>query len=460
VARAARGEVGEFGPAFLSARLAQLLPQFPHLGMCVAFSGGVDSTALLAALARLHKPALQLRALHVDHQLHPASRLWSAHCRRTARALGVRIQVCRIRVARARGESLEAAARRARYAALAAALRAGEVLLTAHHEDDQLETVLLQLLRGAGVAGLAAMPAVAPFAGTVLVRPLLAVAHQQLLDWVSAQGLGWVEDDSNAQQQFDRNYLRHHVLPRLRARWPAAAATVARSARHAAEAQRLLDQLAEQDAAQAAVGAALAAKVLRRLSPARRRNALRYWIAAAGLLAPSSRQLEQLCGPLLDARRDAQPSLAWQGARVRREADLLHLQAHARSPRAGKRAPHDAPLTWRWALRRPLRLPGGRGALRLEAAARGPLSLAALPPVLTVRQRRGGERLRPVPGGPRRTLKGLLQEARVPLEERARLPLIFAGETLLAVGERWLDATVQAHAGSTRRGRLVWRTAG
>jgi tRNA(Ile)-lysidine synthase len=145
---------------------------------------------------------------------------------------------------------------------------------------------------------------------------------------------------------------------------------------------------------------------------------------------------------------------------VRREADLLHLQAHARSPRAGKRAPHDAPLTWRWALRRPLRLPGGRGALRLEAAARGPLSLAALPPVLTVRQRRGGERLRPVPGGPRRTLKGLLQEARVPLEERARLPLIFAGETLLAVGERWLDATVQAHAGSTRRGRLVWRTAG
>jgi tRNA(Ile)-lysidine synthase len=460
VARAARGERGKFGPALLSAHLAQLLPQFPHLALCVAFSGGVDSTALLAALARLHKPALRLRALHVDHQLRPDSQLWSAHCRRTARALGVRIQVCRIGVPRARGGSLEAAARRARYAALAAALRGGEVLLTAHHEDDQLETVLLQLLRGAGVAGLAAMPAVAPFAGTVLVRPLLSVAHQELLDWVSSQGLSWVEDDSNAQEQLDRNYLRHNVLPRLRARWPAAAATVARSARHAAEAQRLLDQLAEHDAAQAAVGAALSAKVLRRLSPERRRNALRYWIAAAGLLAPSSRQLEQLCGPLLDARRDAQPSLAWQGARMRREVDLLHLQAHARSPRAGKRAPHDAPLTWRWALRRPLRLPGGRGALRLEPAARGPLSLAALPPVLTVRQRRGGERLRPVPGGPRRTLKGLLQEARVPLEERARLPLIFAGETLLAVGERWLDATVQAHAGSTRRGRLVWRTAG
>jgi tRNA(Ile)-lysidine synthase len=335
------------------------------------------------------------------------------------------------------------------------------VLLTAHHEDDQLETVLLQLLRGAGLAGLAAMPAVASFAGTVLVRPLLSVAHQQLLDWVSAQGLSWVEDDSNAQEQLDRNYLRRNVLPRLRARWPAAAATVARSARHAAEAQRLLDGLAEHDAAQAAVGAALSAKVLRRLSPERRRNALRYWITAAGLLAPSSRQLEQLCGPLLDARPDAQPRVAWQGARVWREADLVHLQAHARSPqRPGRRATPDAPLTWRWALRRPLRLPGGRGALTLEVASRGPLSLAALPPVLTVRQRRGGERLRPVPGGPRRTLKGLLQEARVPLEERARLPLIFAGETLLAVGERWLDATVQAHAGTARRGRLVWRAAG
>lgn len=457
MARAARGERPKFGPAFLSTRLAQLLPQFPHLSACVAFSGGLDSTALLAALAQLRNRGLQVRALHVDHHLQPASRTWSAHCRRIARALGVPIRVLNITVARRPGESPEAAARRARYAALAAALKEHEVLLTAHHEDDQLETVLLQLLRGAGIAGLAAMPAVAAFAGTQLARPLLGVARADLLAWVQAQGLEWIEDESNARESFDRNYLRLRVLPLLRARWPAAAAAVARSARHAAEAQRLLDALGEGDAAAAAVGAALSAKVLRRLSPERRRNALRSWIAAGGVLTPSSRQLEELCGPLLAARADTQPFIAWEGARVRREADLLHLEALA--PASARATPKGTVRRWRWTLSRPLALPQGSGTLELVAAARGPLDLQALPALLTVRTRGGGERLRPIRGGPRRTLKGLLQEARVPLEERARLPLIFAGATLVAAGERWLDASVQAGPASTHRGRIRWRTA-
>ena len=156
-----------------------------------------------------------------------------------------------------RGESLEAAARTARYRLLGAAFAEGEALLTAHHQDDQLETVLLQLLRGAGVAGLAAMPALAPFGRGVLVRPLLTVPRAALADWVRAQGLSWVEDESNAQLRPDRNYLRARVLPVIRARWPAAAATVARSARHLAEAQRLLDALGQADAGRASCGAML-----------------------------------------------------------------------------------------------------------------------------------------------------------------------------------------------------------
>jgi tRNA(Ile)-lysidine synthase len=443
-----------FGPAFLARRLRQLLPQYPHLALCVAFSGGADSTALLAALSRLRARGLKLRAVHIDHQLQPASEAWSVQCRRLARRLGVALEVRRVHVARRRGESLEAAARSARYAALAAALRPGEVLLSAHHEDDQLETVLLQLLRGAGAAGLAAMPASTAFARTVLVRPLLQVPGHELRAWISAQRLPWIEDDSNQDEHLDRNYLRLRVLPVIRGRWPAAAATVTRSAQHLAEAQRLLEALGARDLDRAQVGAALSAKVLRALPPERRRNALRCWIVRAGLLAPSARTLEELAGALLAARADAHPAVAWSGGQVSREADLLRLHAKAQAPRAPRPA---TPVRWNWQRSATLELPAGGGRLTLRADAHGPVDLEALPAVLRVRSREGGERLRPVPGGVRRALKGLLQEARVPLQERASLPLVFAGKDLLAVADRWLDASVQAGAGARRRGYLSGR---
>jgi tRNA(Ile)-lysidine synthase len=482
VARAAHRRPQPFGARWLHMRLAQLLPQFPEIAVCVAFSGGADSTALLAALAQSPPSALKLRALHVDHRLQAHSVRWSAHCRRVARALGVPLAVRTASVVRERGASPEAAARQARYALLGAALAPGEVLLTAHHQDDQLETVLLQLLRGAGVAGLAAMPAVAPFARGLLVRPLLPLTHAELAAWVSGQGLRWIEDESNQELRLDRNYLRARVLPPIRARWPRAAATVARSARHAAEAQRLLDELGAADAARAACGAMLSARVLRTLSPDRRRNALRFWISAAGHLAPPSSRLEEIAGPLLAARADAQPLVAWEGARVQRQGELLSLlpalaappavraarssgaaarrrPAGGSTPSAGASAAPLEELAWNWRDTNSCSLPEPFGGLVLRRDARGPLDLDALAPTLTVRARRGGERLRPVRGGPRRTLKGLLQEARVPVHQRAYLPLIFAGEHLIAAADLWLDESVQAREGSTRRGRLVWSAA-
>src|SRR5207237_887899 len=169
------------------------------------------------------------------------------------------------------------------------ALRDGEALLTAHHEDGQLEPVLLQLLRGAGLAGIAAMPARAPLARGFLVRPLLACSRQELLAYLRARGLEWIEDPMNSELRLDRNYLRARVLPAIRERWPAAATTVTRTARHTAEAQRLLDELGRADVARAAFGARLSAKVLRALTPERRRNALRYWITAAGYRPPPAR---------------------------------------------------------------------------------------------------------------------------------------------------------------------------
>jgi tRNA(Ile)-lysidine synthase len=454
MARARRGSPSSFGPQWLQRRLAELLPRFPDSALCVAFSGGCDSTALLAALGQLPRPPRSLRALHIDHRLQPHSRRWSAHCRRIARRLHVPLAVRTATITRARGESLEAAARAARYRLLGAALAPGEALLTAHHQDDQLETVLLQLLRGAGVAGLAAMPALAPFGRGVLVRPLLTVPRAALGDWVRSQGLSWVEDESNAQLRADRNYLRARVLPLIRARWPSAAATVSRSARHLAEAQRLLDMLAEADAGRASCGALLSARVLRRLAPERRRNVLRFWIAAAGVLAPPASRLEEIAGALLAAREDAQPLVAWEGAAVQRQGDLLVLRAGAA---AGASAPHMPDLAWHWRQRRTQILPPPFGALVLEPDARGPLDLDALGPTLMLRGRRGGERLRPVRGGPRRALKQLLQEARVPVPRRAQLPLLFDRGRLIGVADLWLDESVQAHAASRRRARLLWR---
>src|SRR6185312_625602 len=203
----------QFGPDWLAARIAALVPAYPNVSLCVALSGGVDSTVLLAALAGSRSKPARLRALHVDHGLRPASRDWAQHCRSLARSLHVPLKVLRAKVERARGECLEAAAREARYRLLASALEPGGVVLIGHHSDDELETVLLQLFRGSGLPGLAGMPALAPFAKGWLVRPLLSRSRAELEAWARHQGLNWVDDDSNADERLDRNYLRLRVLP-------------------------------------------------------------------------------------------------------------------------------------------------------------------------------------------------------------------------------------------------------
>lgn len=477
----ARGRAG-FGPEWLVGRLAALLPRFPEVELCVALSGGVDSTALLAALAQV-RSGLHLRAVHINHGIHPNSPGWARHCRAVARRLGVPLRIIHTKVLPTRGASLEAAAREARYALLARALRPGEVLLTAHQQDDQLETVLLQLFRGSGVAGLAAMPELSPFASGWHARPLLSRSREELERWLRAQGLTWIEDDTNADEKFDRNFLRRRVLPLVRERWPGAPAAVARSARHAAEAQRLLDLLARVDVERASHGESLSVKALRILPPDRRRNALRYWIARAGRLVPDTRRLEEIASTVIDARPDAHPFVQWGDTVARRQAGLLTLQS---ARRGAQPEPFGAPaaqaagaappaprliaaasspgavaageIVWMWRASSTCSLPDG-GKLELKPDARGPIDLDALPQRLRVTWRRGGERLRPRRGGPRRALKRLLQEAQLSVAERARLPLIFAEENLIAVADAWVDESVQASSATLNRARVLWARA-
>jgi tRNA(Ile)-lysidine synthase len=436
----------------LDAWFAARLPGYPNVRLCLALSGGGDSIALLGLLARLRdaRKPLRLRALHVDHHLHPGSGEWSRRCRAVARGRRVPFAVLQARIPRAKGRSLEADAREARYALLREALQDGEVLLTAQHAEDQLETVLLQLLRGAGVKGLAAMPDIAPFGRGLIARPLLEVERAALLAWARGAGLEWIDDPSNADDRFDRNFLRLRVLPALRARWPGAASAAVRTARHAAEAQQLLDVLGRADVERAADGAALSVHVLRTLSAARRRNALRYWIARHRIALPDATRLREIAGPLLAAREGANPRVAWGGVVVTRHGDRLRLDA-ATAPA------HDEPQSWDWKSGQPLDLPRGLGTLSLVADPRGPIDLDRAPDRVTVRPRRGGEHLELEPDGPRRSLKSLLQAAKVDPTERARLPVVLDAERVLAAGDRWIDVSIRALTPTGRRSRLTWR---
>jgi tRNA(Ile)-lysidine synthase len=446
-----------FGPVWLARRLRELLGPLRGAQLCVAYSGGADSTALLAALAALrNRSGFTLRAVHLNHQLQPQAASMAAAAQASARRLGVACRVLPARVRVARGESLEAAARDVRYAALRAQLHPGEWLLLAQHRDDQAETLLLQLLRGAGIAGLAAMPERAG----VLLRPLLDLPRAALRAYLARRGLKWREDPSNADERFDRNYLRRQVMPRIETRWPAAGATIARSARLAAEAQQLLEAQADQVLRAAADGAALQVPVLRRLGPAACRNALRRWLSQRELPLPDQRRLQELAGPLLRARYDAQPQVAWPGALVRRHRDLLYAFPVPAGPAP---APGDpAPLRWDWRAHPKLALPGG-GSLRLARDPSGPLALAALPARFDVRFRVGGERLAARHG--RQTLKRLLQEHHLPPWLRGAVPLLYQGERLVAVADWWCELELHHDVAKRatvagRRARLQWQPPG
>ncbi len=445
--------------------LQELLRLAPAAGgYWVAYSGGLDSHVLLQLLASRREllPA-PLGAIHVNHNLQASAPAWAAHCADVCRALELECRVLSVTAAADRGESPEAAARAARYCALTEALPAGHVLLTAHHQDDQAETLLLQLLRGAGPKGLAAMPASTELGAGTLVRPLLGIARQTLLAYAREQKLRWIEDPSNAQPGFDRNYLRHTVLPRLLERWPATAAVLARSATHQAEAAQLLDALAALDlrehqgrtsarhelreetsdptpsvlantSREAVTDVPLSVSKLLALSAPRRANLLRYWLHCRRAPVPSTAVLARIEADLLRAAIDAEPQVHWGNVCLRRYRDALYLTA-ADGFDGGQRR------DWRPA--QPLDIAGG--VLRAEAGlGQGVASRLIAEHALQVRFRQGGERLQPAGRREHHQLKHLFQEIGVPPWERARVPLIYLDGTLIAVAGYWVCEGFQA----------------
>jgi tRNA(Ile)-lysidine synthase len=427
----------------------------PKPRVVVAYSGGLDSTVLAHVLVNQRRRLGELRLAHVDHGLQSASGDWSDRCLRQSKSWRVPFIALKASIASKRGESLEALARDARYELLAGVLRPGEFLATAQHRDDQAETVLLQLFRGAGVPGLAGMPSHVSFACGTLVRPLLRYTRADLEQYAHDQGLRWIDDPTNEADRFDRNYLRRRVMPILRERWPGVVKALNRTSSHMLVASKLMNAQAIQDLAAAMDGEGLSVVALRRLPFLRRGNALRLFIARAGFEVPPTTKMHEITGPLLEARSDAQPEVRWRSFAIRRRSGRVTVHI-VEAPIA---SPDSALKSWRWKEEREFILSGLGDRLELVDDATGSIDLDKLPARLRLKRREGGESLRPGARARSQSLKKLLQAAKISVEDRARLPLLF-GEgpkgRLVAAGDRWIDASVAANVKSRRRARLVW----
>ena len=430
----------------LSAWLADLPEATAY---CVAYSGGVDSHVLLYLLASARESlSAPVSAVHVNHQIQSQSGDWAVHCRDVCEELQVPFETLNVDGRARRGESPEAAARTARYRALARWLAPGALLITAQHQDDQAETLLLQLFRGAGPRGLAAMPRITELGQGHLLRPFLEYRQADILAYAREHGLRWVEDPTNTDTRYDRNLLRQNLLPQLREHWPGLTRVLARAAGLQADQAELAGALAELDldscgcdgqADQVSIAGLLA------LSPARQRNVMRHWIELNGFTLPSLEVLKRVEREVLQAREDATPLVHWAGAELRRYRDTLYLMSPLEKPEPGTH------LTWDGIT--PLELAGGiltsepvtGSGLRIDQGI-----------TLQVRFRQGGETLQPAGRAGHHALKKLLQEWSVPDWERGYIPLIYQNDKLVAVAGR---CVCEGHAASPdEQGyRLHWK---
>ncbi len=438
-----------FNSEVLLSRLAELQVDRPQRYL-VAFSGGIDSSVLLHALAvSSGDHQTPILAIHINHGLHQDAPAWEAHCDGVAADLDVQFISQSVEIEENSGLGIEATARQARYDALRNIVGEGDWLLSAHHEDDQAETLLLNLMRGSGLAGLAGIGALQRFGPGMLARPLLGVSGESIRAYAEQQELHWIDDPSNRDTRFDRNFLRQEIVPALADRWPGVVQRLGRSAELASEASNLLNDLAQLDLANIATGIGpdkLDIEGLKSLTEKRQRNLLRYAARQCGLQPPPATRLYQITHELIPAREDAQPLVGWPGAEIRRYRDKLYLLAEVPDVDALGAIKLTADGGW-------LDLGKGSGQMCLEPGVNGGIDCDAVEGGLALRFRQGGEEFCPV--GRKRThkLKKLLQEDGVVPWMRQRIPLLYAGDCLVAVGDLW----IAANASKTNGYGIRWR---
>jgi len=391
----------------------------------VAYSGGLDSHVLLHLLTVCQLPC---RAIYIDHGLQAESQSWSAHCAAVCQKMNIPFQSISVNAVADKGESPEASARTARYDALAKQMQASDILLTAQHLQDQSETLLLQMLRTSGPAGLAAMPAVKLFAAGLHVRPLLMTERNELEDYAKQHQLEWIEDPSNNDQRYDRNFFRQSIFPLLKKRWPSINQTLANVTLLQAEASELINDLAELDAENVIDKDTIDITALIKLSPARQRNLIRYWLQQCGLDAPTSKRLKEILGSMITAAEDKMPVVDWGDTEVRRFQGRLYAMKTLQQ--------YDPEQIVQWNPEYPLSLAGSSELLAVDAESG--LSSQLRQQNLTVRYRTGGERIKPAGRAHTMDLKKLMQQAAIPPWQRSRIPLIYLDDTLIAVANYWV----------------------
>lgn len=461
---AAAGMSAVFAQALEGLRHEYFPTDFPPIA--VALSGGLDSMVLLRvahAYAREH--GLALFAFHVHHGLSPNAGAWRDHCAAACAGLGVAFDAREVSVVKGKS-GVEAAARKVRYVALGEMCRVHGVglLLTAHHLDDQAETVLLQLLRGAGPAGLSGMDA-ANRAPTllgddrlVMARPLLHAARADLEALAQEQGIAWVDDESNSDPRYARNALRHTVMPALSAAFPGFQQRVARSSMHAQAALRVMTEVADQDLNACLDGDAVDLVKLRTLSLDRITNVLRHWFTLRRLAMPSTAWMDEMIAQLFEARGDAQLLVVHPDCHVRRHRDRLYLVPKL-PDLAGMRDPDDVGIidrhaqAFRWNGESQLAFPDYGGILHFDVAGRGFDADWLRAAALEIDFRKGGEKLKLAPNRPSRSLKAHFQASGIPAWERARLPIVSSGFDLLYAAGLGMDC----HHVSSGPGRIALR---
>lgn len=426
----------QHGPVESIASFIEHVPETRRL--LIGYSGGLDSHVLLhATIACLKiRPDLALRVLHVNHGLQPASDDWAEHCRAVCETLGVDIMVLPVDVDTAAGHGPEAAARKARYQAFATEMQESDYLLLGQHADDQAETFLLQALRGSGPDGLASIPRMRRFASGWLCRPMLGCNRGTLVDYASETGLHWIEDPSNQDNAFDRNFLRNEVIPLLKSRWPAVAQTLSRSASRSGAASRLLLSLASDDLGLVSTAmdndsALLVANLrqleiplLRSLGQERMFNVIRLWIRQSGYKVPRLQDLRQINQDLVINNSAGGGCINLRGCEVRRYQDKLWLLPHL-DPAEPFQYQWDPPFE-------PLVVPEAERELTREQCASMGLALPDDRPVM-ICSRQGGELIKIGQPEYHKSVKKLLQESQIPPWERERLPLLYIDGRLAAI---------------------------
>lgn len=411
-----------------------------HPNLVVGFSGGLDSCVLLHLLAQLRQTLpFQLSAHHVHHGLSLHADAWAEFCEKTCSMLNIPLTISKVSVDINSGLGIEASARMARYAVLLA--NDADFICTAHHQDDQAETLLLQLARGAGVKGLSSMAQIDHT--RKLLRPLLNVSRAELEAYAKQHELRWVEDDSNANTQFDRNFVRHTVLPTLMQQYPTIKQNLARTAQHLADANALLDVLAAQDA-QACLSdlgkKTLALAPLKLLDLNRINNVFRWWLAQNNVLMPSAAQLQQITQQLLHAKSDAAIKIQLKADVVltlRRYQDFAYLVPEATS---------EPVIDTIWQGEAVCILPN-QTELTFKQELGAGLSLNYLHNKrLYIKARAGGERIKPDLNRPSRSLKTVMQQAAIPPWQRNQLPLIFVEDRLAMIPNMAVEASLKAAA--------------